>query len=182
MSAASAPTGAPAWTSIAVELTSPVNYVSFSAQFTSALGAVGLLSVFWNDEKIGEIDECNVLSGVQNYFFEMAGSYNDRNNSLGFRIDQFSEVISTVSVTNVTTGFGGLTNPPNLKMENIPGISTPVLTLTGTQNFTYLVEASDDLLNWEPMAAVTLDTGVAAALTDSSAPGFLMRFYRAVSP
>ncbi len=174
--------GAPAWTSIPVDVTSNVNFVTFNAAFTSPTGAMGLLTIYWNDLEIGRIDERDVLPGVQTYTFGITGTFLDRSNSLGFRIDQFSAVASSVSVTNVATGFGGLTTPPKLKIENVSGISTPVLTVTGMQNFTYLVESSQDLVNWEPMAAVTLDTGVAAALTDSSVPGFLMRFYRVVSP
>ena len=174
--------GVPAWTSIPVDVTSNVNFVTFNVAFTSAAGAMGLLTVYWNDEEIGQIDERDVLPGVQTYTFGITGTFLDRSNSLGFRIDQFSAVASSVSVTNVATGFGGLPNSPKLKIENISGISTPVLTLTGTVNYTYLVETSQDLLNWEPMAAVTLETGVAAALTDPSAPGLQMRFYRAVSP
>ena len=77
---------------------------------------------------------------------------------------------------------GKFANPPKLKIETVSGVPTPVLTLTGTQNFTYLVETSPDLVNWEPMAAVTLDTGVNAALTDPEATGLQLRFYRAVSP
>lgn len=177
-----APSGAPAWTSIAVELTSAVNYVSFNAEFTSAAGAVGLLSVFWNDQKIGEIDERNVLPGVQSYFFEVDGSYTDRNNSLGFRLDQFSAVISTVSVSNVTTGYGGVSGPMNLAVGKLPANPAPILTLTGLTNYTYLIEASEDLLNWEPMAAVTLDAGVTVSFEDLDAHLFPKRFYRAVSP
>ena len=77
---------------------------------------------------------------------------------------------------------GKFANPPKLKIETVVGVPTPVLTLTGTQNFTDLVETSSDLVNGEPMAAVTLDAGVNAALTDPAAPGLQLRFYRAVSP
>ena len=174
--------GAPAWTSIPVDVTSSVNFVTFNAQFTSTAGAMGLLTVYWNDVEIGKIDERDVLAGMQTYTFGVTGTFLDRSNSLGFRIDQFSTVPSSVSVTNVATGFGGLTNAPKLKIQNISGISTPVLTLTGAVNYTYLVETSQDLVNWEPMAAVTLDTGVTAALIDPTAAGLLMRFYRGVSP
>ena len=185
LSAAAAPlppVGTPAWVSIPVDVTSDVNFVTFEAAFTSQPGAIGLLTVYWNDVEIGQIDERGVLPGIQTYSFAIPSSYLDRSNSLGFRLDQFSSVASSASVSNVVTGFGGLTTPPKLKIETVTGIPTPVLTLTGTQNFTYLVETSPDLVNWEPMAAVTLDTGVTAALTDSSAAGFRMRFYRAVSP
>ena len=89
---------------------------------------------------------------------------------------------SGISVTNVKTGFAGLPTPAQLKIETVSDVPTSVLTVTGTQNFTYLVETSPDLVNWEPMAAVTLDTGVNAALTDPEATGLQLRFYRAVSP
>ena len=176
------PIGNPAWISILPNVTSSVNFVTFNAEFTGAAGSMGLLTVYWNDEEIGQIDERNISPGVHSYTFEIANAFLDRSNTLGFRLDQFSPVTSGISVTNVKTGFAGLPTPPRLKIERVSGIATPVLTMTGTQNFTYLVETSPDLVNWEPMAAVTLDTGVNAALTDPAATGLQLRFYRAVSP
>ena len=176
------PVGTPAWISIPIDLTSNMSFVQFDAEFTSQPGAIGMLSIYWNDVEIGQIEEQASLPGVQSYTFDIPSAFLDRSNTLGFRLDQFSGVTSSVSVTNVVTGFGGLANPPKLKIETVPGVPKPVLTVTGTQNFTYLVETSPDLVNWEPMAAVTLDTGVNAALTDPEATGLQLRFYRAVSP
>ena len=176
------PVGAPAWISIPVDVTGTVSFVTFNAEFTSQPGANGLLTVYWNDVEIGRIEEQVALSGMQSYTFDVPSVFFDRNNSLGFRLDQFSGVQSSISVSNVATGFGGLPTAPKLKIETVTGIPTPVLTVTGTQNFTYLIETSPDLVNWEPMAAVTLDTGMNAALTDPDATGLQLRFYRAVSP
>ncbi len=182
VAAASPPVGAPAWISIPVEVTGNVSFVTFNAGFTSQPGASGLLTVYWNDVEIGRIEEQVSLPGVQSYTFDIPSAFRDRNNSLGFRLDQFSSVVSSIGVTNVATGFGGLPTAPKVKIESVPGVPTPVLTVTGTQNFTYLVQTSQDLMNWEPMAAVTLDTGVNAALTDPETTSLQLRFYRVVSP
>ena len=179
--AADAPVGSPAWISIPVNVTSNVNFVTFNAQFTSQSGALGLLTVYWNDVVIGSIDEDNVLPGVQSYTFGITKTFLDRSNSLGFRLDQFSTVQSSVSVTSVATGFAGL-NAPKLTIGTTTGSSTPVLGLTGTLNNSYIIQTSEDLVNWEPMATVTLDTGVSAYLGDPAAAGLQKRFYRAVSP
>ena len=138
--------------------------------------------MFWNDTEIGKIAEQDVRAGVQTFTFGFDGARLDRNNSLGFRLDQFSDVQSSSTVSNVRMGYGGLTENQTLMIAISPQTALPLLTLTGAQGFTYLIESSEDLQNWEPMGAVTLDTGVATTLEDSWAAGLLKQFYRAKSP
>ena len=177
-----APSYSPVWTSVPVDVSSRVNFVKFDATFSSQPGATGLLTVFWNDVQIGQIDESYVTPGITNYTFMISSAYLDKSNSLGFRLDQGSNVLSTVNVSNVSTGLSGLTTPHQLTIANAAGAGTPILTLTGALGYTYIVETSTDLINWVQMAAVTLDTATTFPLSAPSVPSEPKRFYRAVSP
>ena len=80
------------------------------------------------------------------------------------------------------TGFGGLTVKPEMTIAHVAESPAPILTLTGVVGYTYIIETSTDLINWTPMAAVTLDTATAALLNDPAGMASTQRFYRAVSP
>ena len=175
------PTGT-AWISVAVDVSANVNFVTFNAQFNSASGAVGLLSVYWNDVQIGTIDERYLPGGSQSFTFPIDSAYLDRNNSLSIRLDQFSGVTSSIAVSDVQTGFAGLPVAPALAISNMVPAVGLVLTLSGAGGFTYHVEASSDFLIWEPVAEVTITTGVLTPFADPDAASFVKRFYRAVSP
>lgn len=49
-------TGSPVWVASVATLTNPVNFISFDAQFTSAVGSEGLLSVYWDTNMVGLVD------------------------------------------------------------------------------------------------------------------------------
>ena len=100
--------------------------------------------------------------------------------TLSFRLDAFTNTISTITVTNVSTGFAGLDQPINLDML-LGSNSVPVLKLTGTSNVTYLVESSTNLLNWSP-AALLSNTNGTVLFADPSATNSNQRFYRATLP
>ena len=59
--------------------------------------------------------------------------------------------------------------------------NVPVLKLTGTSNFTYLVEASTNLLNWMP-AALLPNTNGTVLFADPAATNSTTLFYRARLP
>jgi len=171
----------PVWLVVPVETQSTINFVQFDAEFTSAAGAAGVMTLYWNDQEIGTIDERNVSLGIQTYVFGVPASFTDRNNSLGFRVDQFSDVASTVSVTNVMTGFAGTGAVPTLQISKTEQYDVG-LTLGGNQAGTYVLEASTDLATWNPIATVTLSAGTPVTLSDADASSFVKRFYRAVAP
>ena len=106
-----AQTGTPAWLSIGVTVTNSINFVSFDSQFTSAAGAAGLLTVYWNTNLIGSMDETVALPGMHSRTFMLPGIFSDGNYALNFRLDPFTNVASSVTVTNVSLGYAGLTNP-----------------------------------------------------------------------
>jgi hypothetical protein len=174
-------TYAPVWVTVAIDTPTNINFIQFDAEFTSADGATGLLTVYWNDQEIGTIDERNVEPGVQTYTFGIPSVFTDHNNSLGFRLDQFSDVASSVSVTNVITGFAGTGAIPALAIDkNQQG--DQLLTVSGTLDGYYVIEASTDLATWNPIITVNLTAGTPVSLFDADAQNFTKRFYRAVAP
>ena len=173
--------GTSAWLSIGVPVTNKVNFVSFDAQFTSVAGAAGLLTVYWNTNQIGAVDESVTLAGLHSYTFALPALFEAGNYALGFSLDLFTNVVSSVTVTNVSTGYAGLSNPIALSATNSVSDTTPVLTLTADAGFYYLVQASTNLVDWNPFA-VLLNTNGTVQFVDPTITNLGHRFYRAVSP
>ncbi|MBI2924123.1 MAG: SUMF1/EgtB/PvdO family nonheme iron enzyme [Verrucomicrobia bacterium] len=173
--------GTPAWLSIGVPVTDKVNFVSFDAQFTSAAGAAGLLTVYWNTNQIGMVDESVTLAGLRSYTFALPAVFEAGHYALGFSLDPFTNVVSSVTVTNISTGYTGLTNPIALSATNSVGNATPVFTLTADAGFNYLIQASTNLIDWTPFA-VLLNTNGVVQFVDPAITNLSRRFYRALSP
>jgi hypothetical protein len=153
--------------------------VSFDAKFTSATNAAGLLTVYWNTNEIGVADETVTTPGLQNYSFALPASYSSGNYVLGFRLDSFTNIVSSISITNVSLGFVGLTNTVTLGINRAGGSNQ--LTLTGPTNYNYLVESSSNLVDWIP-AAIVPNTNGTVLFSVPTATNSNAQFYRAVSP
>jgi hypothetical protein len=97
---------------------------------------------------------------------------------LSFRLDSFANS-SSIAVTNVATGFVGMTQPITLGISLTNG--APLLQLTAATNFTYLIQSSTNLLDWTP-TALLLNTNGTVQFTDSAVTNSGARFYRAVLP
>jgi hypothetical protein len=180
-SASSDATAPPAWISIPVDTSTNVNFVSFSLSFTAPTDASGLVTVYWNGVALGILDEDYVLSGSQTYLFEIPNAFLDRSNCLGFRVDSFSSTAASINVSNVSVGSGTASGGPTLIAGSDP-TNEALLTLFGTQGYTYQIEASTDLTNWSVVAHVNLNDGSVAEFIDNDAASFTKRFYRAVYP
>ena len=171
--------GSPAWLSLGIAVTNPINFLRFDAQFTSATNSAGLLTVFWNTNEIGVADETVTMPGLQTYSFALPAMYSSGNYVLGFRLDSFTNIVSSISITNVSLGFAGLTNTVTLGINRAGGSNQ--LTLNGPTNYNYLVESSSNLVDWIPTAIVANTNGTVffpiPAATNANA-----QFYRAVSP
>ena len=98
-------TGSPVWMTTLVETDGPVNFLTFEAEFTSQEGAEGLLSIFWNSELIGTIDERYVLEENREYTLFLPKDFETGNHVLSFRLDPFTETASSILIDNVSTGF-----------------------------------------------------------------------------
>ena len=53
---------------------------------------------------------------------------------------------------------------------------------TGVSNLTYTIEASTNLLNWANIGTAPAGMGGLFNFTDTNAPLYIRRFYRAISP
>jgi hypothetical protein len=172
-------TNIPAWLAVGVVVTNTANFVQFDAMFTDTNSAEGLLSVYWNTNQVGIIDERISNSGLQTYRFTLPSAAGNGLYTLSFRLDSFNNTASGITVTNVSTGFAGVTQSILLGISFTN--SAPVLQLTAATNFSYLIQSSSNLLQWTP-TALLLATNGTAQFVDSGATNSRIRFYRALSP
>ena len=174
-------TGSPAWLSIVPINTNAVNLVSFAANFTSSTGAAGLLTVYWDDSIIGTLDERTVGQGVGQYAFHFLASQTNDTHVLSFRLDPFTNIQSTVILTNVVLSQVGVTQPFSLSATTNTINGLPVWQLTGQAGFDYNLQATSDFVNWTQIAVLE-NTNGAVTFYDPASTNYTYRFYRAVAP
>jgi hypothetical protein len=175
-----AATNVPAWLSVGLTITNPVDFVQFDAAFTDANSAQGLLTVYWDTNQIGMVDERVASTNWQTYRFALPSTVTNDDYVLGFRLDSFNSTLSSVAVTNVATGFAGVNQPLALGVALFTN-STPILQLTGASNYNYLVESSTNLVDWTPTALLVNSNGT-VFFADPTAKNSSTKFYRAVRP
>jgi len=171
-------TNIPAWLAVGVTITNAVNFVQFDADFTDTNAAEGLLTIYWNTNQVGMVDERVAETNLQTYRFALPGTMTSGLYTLSFRLDSFVNS-SSIAVTNLATGFVGVTQPITLGISLTNGV--PLLQLTAATNFTYLIQSSTNLVNWTP-TALLLNTNGTAQFTDSAVTNSDARFYRATLP
>jgi Immunoglobulin domain len=168
----------PAWLAVGVTITNAVNFVQFDAGFTDTNAAEGLLTVYWNTNQIGMVDERVAEANLQTYRLALPGMVTSGIYTLSFRLDSFDNS-SSIAVTNVATGFVGVAQPIALGILLTNG--APLVQLTAATNFTYLIQSSTNLVDWTP-TALLLNTNGTAQFIDSAVTNSSARFYRAVMP
>jgi NHL repeat/Immunoglobulin domain len=166
----------PAWLAMGVSVTNAINFVQFDAAFTDTNSAQGLLTVYWNTNQIGLVDERVAGTSLQSYHFQLPGVVANGLYTLSFRLDSFDNS-SSIAVTNVTTGFVGLTQPISLSFAFTNG--APLLQLSAATNFIYLIQSSTNLIDWTP-TALLLNTNGTVQFQDSALTNANARFYRAM--
>ena len=172
-------TGTTAWLAVDLTITNTVNFVQFDARFTDTNGADGLLTVYWDTNQIGTVDERVASAGLQTYRFFLPVKAVNSIYILGFRLDSFDNTSSSITITNISTGFVGITTSLTLGLTLTN--NTPFLQLTGASNYNYLVESSTNLLDWTPTALLVNSNGT-VSFHDSTATNSSARFYRAAMP
>jgi hypothetical protein len=106
--------------------------------------------------------------------------------------------IHQISVTMVGSGsdfpvnFNFSGNVPNPLPVNIPDAITisitlqtdgnPAITLSGSTNQTYVLEASFDMHNWTSLSTNQTDSTGVFTYVDTDAQNYPSRFYRGVAP
>ncbi len=168
----------PAWIAISIIVTNVANLISFDAEFLSAK-AQGLFMAYWETNAIGSIDERVVLSGLQHYTYVLPSIITNNSYTLGFRLDSFSNTVSSVSITNVSLSFVGIADPFNLSFSGKDMNGFNLLKLTGPSGFDYSIEASTNLIDWKTMA-VLINTNGTVSFVDRQSTNSTARFYRAV--
>jgi hypothetical protein len=167
-----------AWLAVGLTVTNAVNFVQFDAGFTDTNVAQGLLTIYWNTNQVGMVDERVAATNLQTYRFKLPGTVSGGLYTLSFRLDSFANS-SSVAVTNVATGFVGVTQPITLAISLTNG--APQLQLTAATNFTYLIQSSTNLVDWTP-TALLLNTNGTVQFMDSAVTNSGARYYRATLP
>ena len=173
-------TDSPAWLTTVISVSNAVNTVAFDCDFESPSGAQGLLTVYWDTNVLGSVDERVVQPGPQHYTLPFPAAASGIH-TLGFRLDPFSDVHSTAVITNVVTEYVGVSQPFSLSVTTNTLAGMLVFQLTGQSGFTYTVQGSPDLVTWTNIATL-VNTNGTVQFFDQNSPGFGHRFYRAVAP
>ncbi len=175
--------GSPVWTAMFVSSTNPVNFVSFDAEFTDTNSAQGLLSVYWDTNTIGTLDERVVLSEFQHYLFKFPNAAPNSLHMLGFRLDPFTVAHSSILLTNIVLNQVGVSRPFSLSVTTNMVNGLRLLRLDGEAGFNYNVQASSNLAstNWTQIA-ILANTNGTVFFYDRDSTNYLQRFYRAVVP
>jgi hypothetical protein len=116
-------TGSPVWMSSLVETTQVANFLAFDADFTSPLGAEGLLTVYWEGGLLGSIDERYAADGSQEYILALPASVDPGLFDLAFRLDPFTGTSSSVAISNVSTGFAETVPEPSCVIFLLSGVA-----------------------------------------------------------
>jgi hypothetical protein len=106
-------------------------------------------------------------------------------NSAYANVGNYVVVITNVAGSKTSSVVNlALTNPVvTLACANAPIKSTSgfSLLISAPQGYTYVLEASTNLVNWTPIATNTAVTA-SDVFTDTDAPNYPNRFYRVSSP
>jgi len=162
-----------------LSVTNSVNFVSIDAEFLSATGAEGLLTVYWDTNTIGSIDERVIRSGIKSYSLGFPRTTDNSSHTLGFRLDPFTNIQSSINITNVVLGSVGVSRPFTLSTTSTPD-GFRMLQLAGQAGFKYTIESSTNLSDWTPFAILVNTNGIVRFI-DSTSTNATIRFYRAVA-
>ena len=173
-------TGSPVWIAGAVSNANTLNNLSFDCVFTSGAGARGLLSVVWDTNVIGLIDEFAVPSAGMHCVFSFVTATPGSTHALGFHLDPFTGTQSRITITNIVAGFVGVTAPFSLSATSSAMDDSSILQLNG-QVGNYHVQGSQDMQTWTNIAVLANTTGN-VQFVDLGRTNFMFRFYRGISP
>ncbi len=174
--------GSPSWVATVVTTTNLINTVSFDAWFSGISGSEDMLSIYWDDNITGTMDERVVQSGVQHYSLKFPNASANSIHVLSFRVDPFTSAKSSVTLTNVAlTQIGPQAFSLSVSTNSVDGAR--VFQLTGDAGFAYGIQASTNLTstNWVDIAEL-INTNGTVQFYDQDSANCSMRFYRAIVP
>jgi hypothetical protein len=126
------------------------------------------------------VDERAEPPGLHSYRFSLPTAVADGLYTVTFRLDAFDEATSLL-ITNVCTGFMGITDPIQLEVLRSGSNGALVLKLTAPSGFNYLMQSSTNLVDWVP-AALLVNTNGTVLFVDPVPANYRSRFYRASIP
>jgi len=175
--------GSPSWLSTVIASTNSLNTISFDAQFSGVTGSEDMLSVLWDGDSIGTVDERIVQPGLQHYSLKFANAAAFSVHVLSFRLDPFTSAKSSMTLTNVALTQIGPSQPFTLSTTTNAVNGIHVWQLTGDAGFAYGIQASTNLAstNWTDIAELINTNGV-VQFYDQDSTNYPMRFYRAYVP
>jgi hypothetical protein len=172
-------TGSPVWIATVITDTNGLNRLSFDAKFTSVSGSHGLLSIYWDTNLIGLLDEAAVQSGFQHYALQFPNSVENTSHVLGFHVDPFTGIQSTITLTNIVVGSVGVVQPFTLAVTTNTSNGSWIYQLAG-QSANYTVQASTNLFDWSNIA-ILANTNGTVNFIDQNSTNYSYRFYRALA-
>ena len=117
-----------------------VNWMEFDYKFTDPANAEGLLEVIWDSGVLGQLDGRLQRQGHQTFMGPVGTVYKDAPFQLGFRLDSFTKIPSSISIGNIGLYFLD-PNKPGSKIKiadvlpsSVPTISSPATSSMGTLN------------------------------------------------
>ena len=171
----------PVWLATVVNPTNPVNTVSFDAEFLSANGSDSLLSVYWDTNVVGTVDELMTRPGLQHYSLSFPNASANSTHVLGFRLDPYTNALSSIILTNVSLTQIGVSQPFSLSAITNRYNGLLVYQLAGEAGFNYGIQASSNFVNWTNIAILANSNGT-VRFYDQDSTNYSQRFYRAVAP
>jgi len=170
-------TNAPAWLAVGVTVSNMVNFIQFDADFIDTNVAEGLLTVYWNTNQVGMVDERVSGTNLETYRFLLPSPAKNGLYALSFRLDSFADASSGILITNVATGFVGISQPIQLSISSAH--EATMLQIIGASNFTYQVQCSTNLVDWTPLALL-FNTNGTLEFNDTNSASLGSRFYRTI--
>lgn len=116
-------TGSPVWLQLLLDFKVPVNFVSFEYLFGGEFGAEGLLSVFINDRPLAQIDQRYSYDKFSQHLLMFPSTFEGLH-TLSFRLDPYSDAISSIELQNIRTGYSEF---PSLEHSSVPEPSSLAL-------------------------------------------------------
>ena len=168
-----------AWVSVSAIVTQAINFVAFDLSFTSPISSEGLLTVYWDTNILGVVDERVAQEGVQTYRMPLPGIVDSGVYALGFRLDAFTNDTSSVSITNVLTGFAG--NVGSMTLGIVSSTNDVVMSLSAPSNCNYIAHSSTNLVDWVPFA-ILANTNGSVSFYEPNAAVDVLHFYKVTRP
>ena len=169
------------WFSAAVTITNPISFVQMDTQFTDTNAGEGLLTIYWNTNPIGLIDERVASTNYQTSRFMLPATVTNASYVFSVRLAAFSNVVSSVTISNIAVGFVGFSQSIILDVLAGNGNNVPIFKLSAPAGYNYLLQSSTNLQDWVSTATVFNTNGV-LFFSNPLGTNSNTLFYRALLP